>query len=226
MPVRSRAFQALSVGFQFELALARAKPRAKECVPHKDRWQIYRLVSVVCRSSLYCRNFTLWLIENSIPKAAKKLQYCPTGLRRADMAISPEDDGEKAIKLFEKLGVCRQLAEAAVSLGWKTPTSIQEQAVPHLLAGVGEILAPYVTEQCHVPTPKRPCNDGLLISCRRQRRHWSCTNWVWKDWRLCYANPAGQRVSEVFLSQLHDALRMQKIGICADQKSRNIAASN
>lgn len=51
------------------------------------------------------------------------------------MAISPEDDSEKAIKLFEKLGVCRQLAEAAVSLGWKTPTGIQEQAVPHLLAG-------------------------------------------------------------------------------------------
>lgn len=65
------------------------------------------------------------------------------------MAISPEDDGEKAIKLFEKLGVCRQLAEAAVSLGWKTPTSIQEQAVPHLLAGIG---THKLTQQCDVPT--------------------------------------------------------------------------
>ncbi|EIE25544.1 DEAD-domain-containing protein [Coccomyxa subellipsoidea C-169] len=52
------------------------------------------------------------------------------------MAISPQHDNEDAIKLFEKLGVCRQLAEAAASLGWKVPTSIQEQAVPHLLADV------------------------------------------------------------------------------------------
>lgn len=51
------------------------------------------------------------------------------------MAISPLHDREDAIKLFEKLGICRQLAEAAASLGWKVPTSIQEQAVPHLLAG-------------------------------------------------------------------------------------------
>ena len=51
------------------------------------------------------------------------------------MAISPQHDKEDAISLFEKLGVCRQLAEAAASLGWKVPTSIQEQAVPHLLAG-------------------------------------------------------------------------------------------
>ena len=40
-----------------------------------------------------------------------------------------------AADAFEKLGVCRQLAVAAAELGWKTPTSIQEQAVPHLLAG-------------------------------------------------------------------------------------------
>ena len=41
----------------------------------------------------------------------------------------------EAADAFEKLGVCRQLAVAAAELGWKTPTSIQEQAVPHLLAG-------------------------------------------------------------------------------------------
>ena len=42
---------------------------------------------------------------------------------------------QEAVALFEKLGVCRQLAESAAGLGWKAPTSIQEQAVPHLLAG-------------------------------------------------------------------------------------------
>ncbi|KAK9908791.1 hypothetical protein WJX75_002977 [Coccomyxa subellipsoidea] len=51
------------------------------------------------------------------------------------MAISSQHDKKDAIRLFEKIGICRQLAEAAASLGWKIPTSIQEQAVPHLLAG-------------------------------------------------------------------------------------------
>jgi len=40
-----------------------------------------------------------------------------------------------AIEAFLALGVCTQLAEAAANLGWKTPSSIQEQAVPHLLQG-------------------------------------------------------------------------------------------
>jgi ATP-dependent RNA helicase DDX47/RRP3 len=51
------------------------------------------------------------------------------------MAISEQKVDEQAVQAFEKLGVCRQLAEAAASLGWKAPTSVQEQAVPHLLAG-------------------------------------------------------------------------------------------
>lgn len=41
-----------------------------------------------------------------------------------------------AIAAFEALGVCKQLAESAASLGWKSPSPIQEQAVPHLLQGV------------------------------------------------------------------------------------------
>ncbi|GLI59076.1 hypothetical protein VaNZ11_000909 [Volvox africanus] len=46
-------------------------------------------------------------------------------------------DAERAsaIAAFEKLGICTQLAEAAAGLGWKSPSSIQEQAIPHLLQG-------------------------------------------------------------------------------------------
>ncbi len=46
-------------------------------------------------------------------------------------------DAEKkaAVESFEKLGLCSQLAEAAATLGWKKPSSIQEQAVPLLIAG-------------------------------------------------------------------------------------------
>ena len=42
----------------------------------------------------------------------------------------------ESIAAFEALGVCTQLAEAAAGLGWKKPSSIQEQAIPHLLQGV------------------------------------------------------------------------------------------
>lgn len=42
---------------------------------------------------------------------------------------------DKAVAAFEALGVCHQLAEAAAGLGWKTPSSIQVQAIPHLLQG-------------------------------------------------------------------------------------------
>ena len=51
------------------------------------------------------------------------------------MELADEKAKTEAADAFEKLGVCRQLAVAAADLGWKSPTSIQEQAVPHLLAG-------------------------------------------------------------------------------------------
>eukprot|EP00955_Chlamydomonas_euryale_P053347 355477-Chlamydomonas_euryale.AAC.2 len=43
-----------------------------------------------------------------------------------------------AVAAFEALGVCTLLAEAAAGLGWTSPSAIQEQAVPHLLAGERE----------------------------------------------------------------------------------------
>lgn len=47
-----------------------------------------------------------------------------------------EQEREAAIKAFEGLGLCTQLAEAAAGLGWKQPTVIQQQAVPPLIQGV------------------------------------------------------------------------------------------
>ncbi len=58
--------------------------------------------------------------------------------------VSDQPAAEKAVALFEKLGICKQLAESAAGLGWKAPTSIQEQAVPHLLAGELSALTDYV----------------------------------------------------------------------------------
>ena len=50
-------------------------------------------------------------------------------------ALTPAEN-DTAITAFEELGICRQLAEAAAGLGWKTPSSIQAQAIPHLLQGI------------------------------------------------------------------------------------------
>ena len=88
--------------------------------------------------------------------------------------MEPADEKAKteAADAFEKLGVCRQLAVAAADLGWKAPTSIQEQAVPHLLAG-------------RPPHPRAawqrvPCQavqqSSLLFSC------WlCCAHLPWQD---------------------------------------------
>ncbi|MEW5311468.1 MAG: hypothetical protein WDW38_003182 [Sanguina aurantia] len=53
------------------------------------------------------------------------------------MAIEKLTEQEKAIAVaaFTALGLCPELAEAAASLGWKTPSPIQEQAIPNLLQG-------------------------------------------------------------------------------------------
>lgn len=60
-----------------------------------------------------------------------------------ERAAEPEADAPEAealeaktpLEAFQNLGVCSQLAEAAVSLGWKSPSAIQIQAVPHALQG-------------------------------------------------------------------------------------------
>lgn len=38
-------------------------------------------------------------------------------------------------KTFKDLGVCDQLVEACESLGWKNPSKIQAEAIPHALDG-------------------------------------------------------------------------------------------
>jgi len=54
--------------------------------------------------------------------------------KRDDNQLTDQQRSE-AIKAFEALGLCTQLAEAAASLGWKQPSVIQQQAVLPLLQG-------------------------------------------------------------------------------------------
>eukprot|EP00803_Ostreobium_quekettii_P005828 evm.model.scf_128EXC.17 EVM.evm.TU.scf_128EXC.17 scf_128EXC:119470-124818(+) len=40
---------------------------------------------------------------------------------------------DASVKSFTDLGICREVAETAVLLGWKKPSKIQKEAIPHLL---------------------------------------------------------------------------------------------
>ncbi|KAL6994291.1 DEAD-box ATP-dependent RNA helicase 10, partial [Sarracenia purpurea var. burkii] len=44
-------------------------------------------------------------------------------------------EDKEEIKSFEGLGVCDQLVEACDNLGWKHPSKIQAEAIPHALEG-------------------------------------------------------------------------------------------
>ncbi|KAA0042572.1 hypothetical protein IC582_022572 [Cucumis melo] len=46
-----------------------------------------------------------------------------------------EQDNEEEVKTFQSLGICEQLVEACDSLGWKNPSKIQAEAIPHALEG-------------------------------------------------------------------------------------------
>jgi hypothetical protein len=52
------------------------------------------------------------------------------------MVEATDAEKDESIRAFEALGVCQQLAESCAALGWKTPSPIQEEAVPHLLQGI------------------------------------------------------------------------------------------
>ncbi|XP_022157139.1 DEAD-box ATP-dependent RNA helicase 10-like [Momordica charantia] len=46
-----------------------------------------------------------------------------------------EQDSQDEVKTFKSLGICEQLVEACESLGWKNPSKIQAEAIPHALEG-------------------------------------------------------------------------------------------
>ncbi|KAJ6316987.1 hypothetical protein OIU78_020137 [Salix suchowensis] len=45
------------------------------------------------------------------------------------------EDKQETEKTFADLGLCKELVEACENLGWKKPTKIQEEAIPHALQG-------------------------------------------------------------------------------------------
>ncbi|GFZ12629.1 DEA(D/H)-box RNA helicase family protein [Actinidia rufa] len=45
------------------------------------------------------------------------------------------EEGKEEVKSFNDLGVCEQLVEACDNLGWKHPSKIQAEAIPHALEG-------------------------------------------------------------------------------------------
>lgn len=45
------------------------------------------------------------------------------------------EDSNEQTKSFKELGVVEQLVDACDSLGWKIPSKIQAEAIPHALEG-------------------------------------------------------------------------------------------
>lgn len=74
-----------------------------------------------------------------------------------------------AIKAFEELGLCAQLAEAAASLGWKTPSVIQQEAVPPLLQGAA-CPAHTGARRSRAPQTRRPRTPRSAPPPRGRRR--------------------------------------------------------
>jgi len=91
-------------------------------------------------------------------------------------ATLSETERKAAIKAFEELGLCTQLAESAANLGWKTPSPIQLQAVPPLIAGATRWLATHIlalsrgAASASRHAHRRRRNTALLLRTRRCRR--------------------------------------------------------
>jgi superfamily II DNA/RNA helicase len=66
-----------------------------------------------------------------------------------------EEETKTTVESFEALGICKQLAESAAALGWKTPTGIQQQAIPLALAGARPAAQPL--HRRGSPTSELPC---------------------------------------------------------------------
>ncbi|KAI7729262.1 hypothetical protein M8C21_028440 [Ambrosia artemisiifolia] len=45
------------------------------------------------------------------------------------------EEEREEVKSFKELGICDQLIEACDCLGWKIPSKIQAEAIPHALEG-------------------------------------------------------------------------------------------
>lgn len=46
-----------------------------------------------------------------------------------------EGNENEEVKTFEGLGICKELVVACDKLGWKNPSKIQAEAIPHALEG-------------------------------------------------------------------------------------------
>ncbi|XP_071911905.1 DEAD-box ATP-dependent RNA helicase 10-like isoform X2 [Coffea arabica] len=52
-----------------------------------------------------------------------------------EVKVVEEEEEEERIQSFKELGVCSELVEACDNLGWKAPTRIQMEAIPHAIQG-------------------------------------------------------------------------------------------
>ena len=83
-------------------------------------------------------------------------------------------------KNFKDLGICEQLAEACDNLGWKIPTKIQAEAIPHALEGSFSLLYSLIITLFSFYS----CSVFMYLILFwffyfRKRLDWTCTNGFW-----------------------------------------------
>jgi hypothetical protein len=114
--------------------------------------------------------------------------------------MSSKENDEEALQAFEALGLCKQVADAAVALGWKTPSKIQLEAIPHAVQGRTELLS-NSTRKCLLivfRVPDVSCRNvavGYLIAAYlndcRTRHNRAGADRVREDGRVRHAHFAG-----------------------------------
>lgn len=127
------------IGFCCLPALNGVKMRARSNVRRTD-------FQLRCRLSSNCTfvHFVLTVDQTALISclSAQHQLLLVSVKNNCGMAIEKLTEQEKAVAVaaFTALGLCPELAEAAASLGWKTPSPIQEQAIPNLLQGECKLL--------------------------------------------------------------------------------------
>jgi len=117
-------------------------------------------------------------------------------MAKEDLAAEAAEKQEPAPRLassFAELGICKELVEACDLMGWKEPTRIQAEAIPHALQGATDHPSSFHLLAWAVPGDRSRL-QALLIRfgfAPREGPDRARADGVGEDGRVRAAHPAG-----------------------------------
>jgi hypothetical protein len=98
----------------------------------------------------------------------RQLEAREPAMANGDAAVEVGGNGEqeaaaRQASTFAELGICAELVEACDAMGWKEPTRIQAEAIPHALQGTAIPLGVVRGTRRAVRPVAGACGCGLLI---------------------------------------------------------------